>query len=71
MLCIPEKKFLQINGNLSKIFGAKNHIHFLPQNTFPQTPNLSGPMPFSSGIKNTFFKSLFFFRLEFVLMSCV
>lgn len=54
MLCIPGKKFLKINGNLSKIFGAKTHIHFLPQNTFPQTPNLSALMQFSRGIKNTF-----------------
>lgn len=56
MLCVPGKKFLKINGNVSKIFDAKNRIHFLPQNTFPQTPNLIAPMPFSRGIKNTSFK---------------
>lgn len=44
MLCIPGKKFLKINGNLSKMFGVKNHIRFLLQNTFPQTPDFSAPM---------------------------
>lgn len=60
-----------MNANLSKMFGAKNHIHFLPQNTFPQTPNLNAAQcHLVEGLKILLLNHIFF-CLEFVLMSCV
>lgn len=60
VVCIPGKKFIKTNGKLSKIFRAKSPSHFLPQNTFPQTPNLISPTPSNTGIK-------FFFLITFLL----